>query len=158
MADIWTVIFEAVVAITAVSALILGILNRKWRIDMEKRRELIEVVDTILADMKKYVDKGLRSNDSIQIIWGLQLFTRHWKRHKDSSDSKRVPPELKVEEYYNMLLEFENKLPEDKNGNPFISSLEELTLEQKDLMEKIRRDGEVLSVQIDKIMDVKKIS
>ena len=158
MADIWTVIFEAVVAITAVSALILGILNRKWRIDMEKRRELIEVVDTILADMKKYVDKGLRSNDSIQIIWGLQLFTRHWKQHKDSSDSKSVPSELEVEEYYNLLLKFESKLPKDKNGNLSISSLEELTLEQRELLKKIREDGKKLSDKIDKITDVKKIS
>ena len=157
MADIWAVIFEAVVAITAVSALILGILNRKWRIDMEKRRELIEVVDTILADMKKYLDEGLLNDDPTQIIWGLQLFTRHWKRHKDSSDSKRVPPELKVEKYYNMLLEFESKLSKDENDNPYIPSLEELTLEQRKLLKKIREDGKKLSEKIDKIMDVKKI-
>ena len=53
---------------------------------------------------------------------------------------------------------FKNKLSKDKNGNPSIPSLEELTLEQRTLLEKIKGDGKTLSGKIDKITDVKKIS
>ena len=156
MVDI-LIILSGISLVIGSLTLIIWFIYTRWHMNLEKRKRLIEVIDKILANMKKYLDEGLLNDDPTQIIWGLQLFTRHWKRHKDSSDSKRVKPELKVEEYYNLLLEFKSKLPKDENDNPSIPSQEELTLEQRKLLKKIREDGKKLSEKIDKIMDVKKI-